>query len=70
MKVITGLFKAPKVSMPTPTPAPAGPDPEKVQEEAQRDRIKAMQSRRGRSLTLASGDSGTLMTGGNRSTLG
>lgn len=72
MSVLTSLFKKPKVQMPVVTPAATGPDPEKVAELAQQERIRQQQQRRGRSLTLATSasDGGTLLTGGNRTTLG
>lgn len=69
MKTITGLFKKPKIAMPTPTAAPTGPDAQQVAEEAQRERIKQQQARRGRFLTMSDTGSSSL-TGGGRSTLG
>lgn len=54
-----------KQQMPTPTPAPTI-DQNAVAEAAQRDRLEAIRKRRGSGLT----SNGTLMTGGNRTTLG
>lgn len=59
------LFGSKKQQMPTPTPAPTV-DANAVAEAAQRDRLAAIRARRGSSLTSNS----TLMTGGNRTTLG